>query len=519
MFRPGKWAGILLLLAWGVIPLAARDLTEAADPSGPGPDVVKPVAKPAAEPTEWVTIEWVESADARGYVVEIRDEAGKSVQIERSKTNSVRFKLPVGRYEQRVGALNIFSKVGIWTDWKPLSVLKPVPPKIDNVKSEPPNAESKTREVVVSGGNFFENTKVTLVQDGKESIVENTKTDGSTLTFVLDRDRFPPGKATIKIENPGRKTEQADVELPSGPGEPEQRQDNGRSGGAQKLGFPPYMALVPGMSGFYRGAPVQGSIWAFAFIGLGTAYAKEHFAADNAAKSLESDPNRIIFENPLVYANFPDRVSLLNVAMFHYTQTSALRKSYAAHDSNRKVVAGAAAALLIAHLHTEIPFHAAYLAPGLAQFQNGNKWTGSALMGSSVIFAASLFSHYTAAERISSSTKNEIGYGLLTSGKTFAFVYSQVGASRDFYNFLYVRNLASKEMRSSHDQHVTMQVAAGVLLYATYVFAMLDAQSLRSTAVREPGSTSVSVMVLPEIKAGERKSGVVGEARLSIVLP
>src|SRR5688572_22948196 len=106
MFRPGKWAPAVALLVCWVLPNTARDLSEPADPSGPGPDVVKPVAKPAPEPTEWVTIEWVESAEARGYVVEVRDGSGKIIQTEKAKTNSVRMKLPVGRYEHRVGALN-----------------------------------------------------------------------------------------------------------------------------------------------------------------------------------------------------------------------------------------------------------------------------------------------------------------------------------------------------------------------------------------------------------------------------
>lgn len=517
MLRPGKTTGVLLGLLLLAPPVLARELTPGTDPSGPGPEVVQPVAKPAADPTEWVTIEWREAEGARGYVVEVRDDAGKPVATERATTNSVRLKLPVGRYEHRVGALNVFSKVGVWTEWKPLQVLKPIPPQIETVKSDPPTAESKTRDVVIHGTNFFDDTRVVLLEDGKEIPIDAKKVDGSTMTFALDREKYPPGKVTIQIENPGRKKEKAEVELPAGPGEPLRKPKDDRSPAEQKLGFPPYMALVPGMSGIYRGARVQGSIWAFAFIGLGTAYAQEHFAADNAAKSLKSDPNRVIFENPVLYATFPDRVMLFNVAALHFSQTSDMRRTYARHDANRKNIAGAAAALLIAHLHTEIPFHPAYLAPGLTQFQNGGTWKGSALMGASVVFASAIYTHYAAAQRISASTEHELGYGLLTSGKTFALVYSQTGTSRDFYNFLYARNAASKEIRSTYDRHVMMQVVAGVLLYSTYVYAMLDAQGTSPTAVKEEeGKTSVAVMVLPELNGGGRKSGLVGEARVSI---
>jgi formylglycine-generating enzyme required for sulfatase activity len=115
-----------------------------------------------------VNLKWKEVSGAGGYLLEIRDNAGKIVHSETYKSVSVDLRLAPGEYQMRITTLNRFMRKESATSWVPLSVIRRPFPEIASVQppETPPGKESSLR---VSGAHFGPDTEV-IVQGPSGSI-------------------------------------------------------------------------------------------------------------------------------------------------------------------------------------------------------------------------------------------------------------------------------------------------------------------------------------------------------------
>ncbi len=72
-----------------------------------------------------VTIDWDAVEGATKYLVQIKDKSGALLVDNTVSENKITFSVTPGDYLARVGAYNIFDKIGAWSDWTELKVVTP----------------------------------------------------------------------------------------------------------------------------------------------------------------------------------------------------------------------------------------------------------------------------------------------------------------------------------------------------------------------------------------------------------
>jgi hypothetical protein len=67
-------------------------------------------------------IEWDKVAGATGYAVEIKDDLGALVIDKKTTDPLLEFFLEAGNYKMRIGSINKFEKVSVWSDWEDITI-------------------------------------------------------------------------------------------------------------------------------------------------------------------------------------------------------------------------------------------------------------------------------------------------------------------------------------------------------------------------------------------------------------
>ncbi|MBI3395515.1 MAG: hypothetical protein HY042_06755, partial [Spirochaetia bacterium] len=428
----------------------------------PSPAPEKRDTETPAPAKEQVFLEWTAVDNARGYIVEIKNEKGDITRQE-SEGTRVNLKLAPGRYTQRVGALNIFKKPASWSEWKELLVMKPVAPKVALV--EMPESEQdpsgKTRSVRIQGENFFEDTKVSLLRNGEEIPVEKQRTGDSTLgmVLVLDRDKLQPGKNQIKIENPGGKVQIAEIEMPGG------TKDGSAEDEAPEFKGPPrYLALLPGIYQWQDGRRLESSLWLTAFVGSLVGFASEHQAAQRSARDAQGNVTGFYFSNAVLFAPAQNKSDLLSVGFYNDIESQKSRNAFRIHDRNRKYYGATAASILLFNVHTALPYKAEYVLPGLTEFKTGQTWLGSAMMTTTALLAGGLVASYARAEHLSTNASNDPTYKVLNDTGTLYVVLNNTSVSRETYLYWYAKAAERTAQRSRYDQYQQAQAVSAVSL-------------------------------------------------------
>ena len=105
-----------------------------------------------------IFIEWSPTPGNHGYILQIRDESGKLVQEKRTTVHRHEFQLPAGSYAQRVGILNKFQKISLWSPWKSFQVELALTPQIESIEPKKPYRNKSSGKITLRGRNFKDTT-------------------------------------------------------------------------------------------------------------------------------------------------------------------------------------------------------------------------------------------------------------------------------------------------------------------------------------------------------------------------
>lgn len=150
-------------------------------------------------------LEWKPVPEAGGYLVEIKDSGGR---ITREKTKSTRFEvnLPPGVYEHRIGVLNKFGRVSVFTDWISFEVILSRAPFINPDSSAKLLKEKLGSHLTVKGDNFTEAMNVTLLLPSGETIKPDFEfVNSKEIKLKIENLNLKNGSYTLSLENPRNK--------------------------------------------------------------------------------------------------------------------------------------------------------------------------------------------------------------------------------------------------------------------------------------------------------------------------
>ena len=248
-------------------------------------------------------IRWTPVKGAYGYVVQYRtgpDEEPQELRVTRSRAN---LRLPAGRYELRVAALNKFRKPSIWTPWTPVR-LDHISAVVDLSRSQQAGEEVKNQEPEP--------------EPEPKSDAESESPDGA---------ESEAGRSNPEGAMDANDGESVDV----GPGE---------DGQARRRPFG-WFDLVPGVPQALRGQPVLGAGYGLLFAGMAGAGFGEWRAAETINARIANDPAL------LALAILP---SPLELGLVLRDRRLADEAQFNRHRTNQQALGAAAALLYIVHL-------------------------------------------------------------------------------------------------------------------------------------------------------------------------
>lgn len=152
------------------------------------------------------TLEWKAVENASGYQVQIQDTNKKIVFNQKTRENKIQVQIKPGDYKFRIGALNKFFKLSLWSDWIELKISKPILPVLNSISPDSVPGDNKIQKVVLKGENFYDFTRVNM-KSLKEKIPIKKKEfiDSETIEITLDISKAKPGRYTLELINPGNK--------------------------------------------------------------------------------------------------------------------------------------------------------------------------------------------------------------------------------------------------------------------------------------------------------------------------
>ncbi|EMJ93294.1 LIC11435 family protein [Leptospira alstonii] len=150
-------------------------------------------------------LEWKPIPEAGGYMVEIKDPGGR---ITREKTKSTRFEvnLPPGVYEHRIGVINKFGRVSVFSDWISFEVILSRAPVINPDSNVKLLKEKLGPVLTVKGENFTEAMNVTLLLPSGETIKPEFEfINSKEVKIKVENLNLKNGSYTLSLENPRNK--------------------------------------------------------------------------------------------------------------------------------------------------------------------------------------------------------------------------------------------------------------------------------------------------------------------------
>ncbi|RHX84845.1 LIC11435 family protein [Leptospira stimsonii] len=150
-------------------------------------------------------LEWKSVPEANAYLVEIKDPSGR---ITREKTKSTKFEvnLPPGIYEHRIGVLNKFGRVSVFSEWSTFEVILSRAPVLDADSSVKMLREKLGPHLNIKGENFTEAMNVTLVLPNGETIKPEFEfINSKEIKLRIENLNLRDGSYTLSLENPRNK--------------------------------------------------------------------------------------------------------------------------------------------------------------------------------------------------------------------------------------------------------------------------------------------------------------------------
>lgn len=249
-----------------------------------------------------IDVEWNKVNGAEKYRLEIRTPGGKLVAEKETADTKATIILPPGEYEKRLGLINKFNKLYLWTDWNPLRIIRVLQPEMELAAPVGPIPRGGGRRTIrLKTEGEMPQTRYYLVDSqGKERSVKTVQ-NGDEVSIDIDPDSLPPGEYDLVMENPeGKRDVKKDiVVIDRSPTEKaEMRRNNLR-----------YAMLIPGIPQRDRGQKLKGNALMVSFFGSLAFTAYSYQKATSAYNRLQSDPVYGLFKDSTTTAALSNQLA------------------------------------------------------------------------------------------------------------------------------------------------------------------------------------------------------------------
>ncbi|EQA43498.1 hypothetical protein LEP1GSC050_1601 [Leptospira broomii serovar Hurstbridge str. 5399] len=169
----------------------------------------------AKDKDDGVKLEWKAIPDSGGYLVEIKDSNGRIIREKTSATQII-VDLKPGTYEHRIGVLNRYGRVSIFSSWIPFDVILSRPPVLTSYTKNSYLSQDLPETFELKGKYLTDVTKVSLRDSNGEEVqiiksIEYKEPD--TILVYFDKKKVPEGILSLRLENPRNKITETEAFL------------------------------------------------------------------------------------------------------------------------------------------------------------------------------------------------------------------------------------------------------------------------------------------------------------------
>lgn len=451
---------------------------------------------------EKAVLEWKSVPGAGVYRIQVRKKGGPMVLEEKTGDTRIEVDLPPGNYEQRVGALNKFSKVSAWSSWKALDVVETARPALKTIQPRL-NEEKEEFTIEIKAHNILQSTRFKLNRDGESvPVKEVRKKDTGSVELVLDIANLKSGNYSIELENPGGlkdtgegleefKLDQDNLAYWKNPGtelrnwgkdqEPEAEKDQKKPGQdgpvveQQKDGIEKWELLIPGYYQWRTQRPIQAGSWGLWFSGLAGGGYAGYSMANGAVNSLKGDFLFNMFSSTynyqLYYSMLPASVDPSLLYLVHFNNVQSAQQTYSTGQTIQGVAGGLALASYFGYLTYETWENLDWKTPipGYKRLEKGDTITGITLASLAALSAGVTAEGFSSSNSHSKKAKSTLFYKLYNDPATWYLTQTTMSSSAiTNFSLLDFATYSSEKAAYSSAQSryaVGSGVLAAVLLY------------------------------------------------------
>ncbi len=271
-----------------------------------------------------IKLEWRAIPDSGGYMVEIKDSRGK---ITREKTNAtqIQVNLPPGAYEHRIGVLNRYGRVSVFSTWIPFDIILSQTPEILSTSHNKYLSKDLPDTLEIKGKHFTDATKVILKDSkGNDIPVKSVELkDSETLVIAIDKKKSPEGAVSLRVENPRNKVAEKENYLMVAETPEQLAELDSKSGPSSSFRFDygalARSAVLPGWGQYYQEkSNFRTFLYPTLILAAGGYAAAQGSSYLNSVHALDATrANNILFNAAFLQTGDP---ALFNLALYNYTQ-------------------------------------------------------------------------------------------------------------------------------------------------------------------------------------------------------
>jgi hypothetical protein len=152
------------------------------------------------------TEKWTKIEGVAKYRLEIYDIDNKPIKTIETEENEVEIELLPGKYKKRLGLINPFNQIFLYTDWKTFEIIKVPIPRVAYIEKKPIKSDKSHEEIQISVNGIVETTKIYLKDKNNQMIhIKFKQIDTNRIILEINPQTLSADNYDIVIKNSEKK--------------------------------------------------------------------------------------------------------------------------------------------------------------------------------------------------------------------------------------------------------------------------------------------------------------------------
>ena len=264
---------------------------------------------------------WTKIEGVAKYRLEIYDLDNKPIKVIETLENEVEIELLPGKYKKRLGLINPFNQIFLYTDWKTFEIIEVPTPRVAYIEKKPIKSDKSQEEIQLSVNGILETTKIYLKDKNNQVIpIKFKQIDTNRIILEINPQSLSADNYSIVIKNSEKKF----TEIPNAI-----QIQKKKSFISQNWKY-----LIPGIHQKERKQDTKGNILQYGFVSSLLTAGYFYRQAINYQKQYENLLLIQLVNNNTFYLISPQLFKSSGGILFLYQQTQEIQKVEKKFNSN-----------------------------------------------------------------------------------------------------------------------------------------------------------------------------------------